>query len=374
MSHGAELVLAGTEQRVPVDAPATSLAVRPEAAELARRDPVQALRTLAVTRHLSRRTQRAYAGWATRFVEFHGGRDPAALGPEEVTAFLSSLAVRAGVSASTQNQALAALLFLYREVLGLDLPWLDGIVRAKRPLRLPLVLSREEVAAVLRELHGRMQLMATLLYGSGLRLEECVGLRVKDVDLSRQQILVRDGKGQKDRATLLPARLVEPMRRQLNRARAVHEQDLHAGVAVTIPDALTRKYPRIGTEWQWRWVFPAARTYVHSETRDVRRHHVHATAVQRAVREAVHAAHIDKPASCHTFRHSFATHLLEDGYDIRTIQELLGHRDVATTMIYTHVLAHGVLGVRSPLDRLTEPQPALPDRPRPRTIPPFRKL
>jgi len=306
-------------------------------------------------RHYSRRTERAYLGWIRRYIVFHAKRHPAEMGAAEVSRFLSSLAVEGRVSASTQNQALAALLFLYGPVLGVELPWLDELVRAVRPERLPVVRSRDEVRAVLLVLRGTPRLMAVLLYGAGLRLLECARLRVKDLDFAANQIVVRSGKGDRDRVTLLPAVVRPALERQLARVRAQHERDLRAGAGwVELPHALARKYPNAGREWAWQWVFPATRTYTERTTSQRRRHHLHETVVQRAVYRAVREAGLTKPASCHTFRHSFATHLLEDGYDIRTVQELLGHRDVRTTMIYTHVLNRGPAGVRSPLDGLVE--------------------
>jgi integron integrase len=302
-------------------------------------------------RHYSRRTEAAYTHWIRRFALFHGKRHPADMGEVEITAFLTHLAVRAKVSASTQNQALSALLFLYREVLHRDLEWLDGIVRAKRPTRLPVVLSRREVAVLLAELHGTTWLMASLLYGSGLRLLECCHLRVKDLDFDRGEITVRDGKGRKDRVTIFPERLHGPLAAHLERVRRLHENDLREGSgSVELPAALERKYARAPWDWGWQWVFPATRQYRDPVSGRNRRHHLHESVLQRAVRESVIRARITKPASCHSLRHSFATHLLESGYDIRTIQELLGHRDVSTTMIYTHVLNRGGRGVRSPLD------------------------
>ncbi len=306
-------------------------------------------------RHFSPRTEEAYLGWMRRYHEFHGRRDPAALGPEHLTAFLNALATRRHVAASTQNQALAALLFLYRDVLGIQLPWLDDLVHAKTPARLPVVLTRDEVRAVLAHMAGEPRLMATLLYGGGLRLLECCRLRVKDVDFGRNQITVRRGKGEKDRATMLPVSIKPELAAHLERVRAQHERDLTAGAGwVELPGALAKKLPSAGREWPWQWVFPATRHYVERETGQRRRHHLHETVVQHAVRRAVLASGIPKRATCHTFRHSFATHLLEDGSDIRTVQELLGHKDVATTMIYTHVLNRGPAGVQSPADRLLE--------------------
>jgi integron integrase len=288
-----------------------------------------------------------------RFHEFHGRRDPARLGADHVTAFLNHLVARDRVAASTQNQALAALVFLYREVLGQDLPWLEELVRAKGPARLPVVLTRDEVRAVLCRMSGMPRLMATLLYGSGLRLLECCRLRVKDVDFGRNQIAVRRGKGDRDRATMLPAALKASLAEHLRSIREQHQRDLAGGAGwVELPDALVRKLPGAGRDWAWQWVFPATRIYVDRVTGQRRRHHLHETIVQQAVRRAVLAAGIPKRASCHTFRHSFATHLLEDCSDIRTVQELLGHKDVTTTMIYTHVLNRGPAGVRSPADRL----------------------
>jgi integron integrase len=304
-------------------------------------------------RHLSPRTEQAYLDWMRRYHRFIGRRDPSKLGSEHVTAFLNELATRGRVSASTQNQALAALLFLYGEVLGIELPWLDELVRAKTPVRLPVVLAREEVRAIHARMNGSPRLMATLLYGAGLRLLECCHLRVKDLDFGRNQITVRRGKGEKDRATTLPQAVKAELSAHIAKVRAQHERDLGVGAGwVELPGALGRKLPSAGREWAWQWVFPATRTYVERETGQRRRHHLHETVVQQAVRRAVLAAGIPKRATCHTFRHSFATHLLEDGSDIRTVQELLGHKDVATTMIYTHVLNRGPAGVRSPADRL----------------------
>ncbi|MEO0481403.1 MAG: integron integrase [Planctomycetota bacterium] len=304
-------------------------------------------------RRLSRRTEKAYLGWMHRYYEFHGRRDPAELGAEQVTEFLSSLATEGRVAASTQNQALAALLFLYREVLSIDLPWLDGLVRAKTPPRLPVVLSRQEVSRVLQHMSGAPRLMATLLYGSGLRLLECCQLRIKDLDFNRNQLTVRRGKGDRDRATMLPETSKSALRPWLDGVRHQHAADLAQGAGwVELPTGLDRKLPNAGREWPWQWVFPATRRYTHLETGQQRRHHLHETVLQKAVRRATLAAGLPKRVTCHTFRHSFATHLLEDGSDIRTVQELLGHADVRTTMIYTHVLNLGPAGVRSPADRL----------------------
>lgn len=302
-------------------------------------------------RHYSRRTERAYVGWIRRYVIFHDRRHPREMGTEEVTRFLTALAVDGKVSASTQNQALAALIFLYGVVLGQKLPWLDEVVRARRPRRLPVVLTRAEVRAVLGEMRDTPRLMATLLYGAGLRLLECARLRIKDVDFGANRITVRGGKGDKDRVTLLPAAIKANLEKQVAGALEQHRRDLAVGAGgVALPEGLARKYPEATREPGWQWVFPAVRTYVDRETGERRRHHLHETVLQRAVKEAVRRARVNKPASCHTFRHSFATHLLEDGYDIRTVQELLGHKDVTTTMIYTHVLNRGWGAVRSPLD------------------------
>ena len=305
-------------------------------------------------RHYSPRTEKAYVGWIRRFIVFHGKRHPDGMGEPEISRFLSSLASDRRVAASTQNQALSALLFLYGEVLGRDLAPLDRLVRAQRPVRVPVVLTRAEVAAVLGRLAGDCRLMASLMYGSGLRLLECAELRVKDVDLERLELTVRDGKGRKDRVTMIPVTVQRALSLHLARVKAQHARDLAAGAGrVALPDALAVKYPRAAAEWGWQWVFPATRFYVDAATGERRRHHLHESVVQRAVKAAARAAGITKPASCHTLRHSFATHLLESGSDIRTIQELLGHRDVSTTMIYTHVLNRGGRGVRSPLDQST---------------------
>lgn len=314
------------------------------------------------TRHYSRRTEAAYVGWVRRFVVFHGMRHPRELSPSDLSQFISSLASQ-GVAASTQNQALGALLFLYQMVLRIALPELRDVVRAKAPQRLPVVLSRGEVASLLGYLHGTEWLMASLLYGCGLRLMECAELRVKDLHFDRGEVMVRDGKGGKDRVTMLPASLRAPLASHLEARRRLHAADLaRARGTVWLPDGLRRKYPRAPYEWAWQWVFPATRYYTDEATGERRRHHLHESVLQRAVKDAVRAAGIARPATCHALRHSFATHLLESGYDIRTIQELLGHRDVSTTMIYTHVLNQGGRGVRSPLDGLN-PRDGDPDMP-----------
>ena len=303
------------------------------------------------TRHYSPRTEETYVAWIRRYIFFHAKRHPAEMGAPEITRFLSALAVEGKVAASTQNQALSALLFLYREVLEMDLPWLDGVVRAKRPQRLPVVLTRDEVRTVLQPLKGVPRLMAYLLYGAGLRLLECCQLRVKDLDFGANQIVVRSGKGDKDRAAMLPAAVKADLAQHLGSVQKQHQRDLARGAGwVELPTALNRKYPNAGREWAWQWVFPATRFYVDRGTGQRRRHHLHESVLQRAVNDAVRQAGIPKRAGPHTLRHSFATHLLEDGKDIRTVQELLGHRDVSTTQIYTHVLNRGPSGVRSPLD------------------------
>lgn len=304
-------------------------------------------------KHYSIRTERVYCEWIRRFIRFHQYRHPSEMGAAEVEAFLSDLAVRRNVSASTQNQALAALLFLYKQVLKLDLPWLGEVVRAKKPQRLPVVLSIEEVQAVLAQLQGELWLIASLLYGSGMRLMEVLRLRVKDVDFSSRQIMVRDGKGAKDRVTVLPLRLLEPLKHQLQLVKALHNAELLAGRGdVYLPDALARKYSKGPWEWAWQYMFPAQGLSVDPRSGARRRHHVDEKRLQWAFKRAVRAAGIAKLATPHTLRHSFATHLLESGQDIRTVQELLGHADVKTTMIYTHVLNRGGLAVLSPLDRV----------------------
>lgn len=305
-------------------------------------------------KHYSIRTEQSYLDWIKRFILFHDKRHPKDMGPQDVEAFLTHLAVQGRVAASTQNQAKSALLFLYKEVLGIELPWLDNVERAKAPKRLPVVLTREEVQAVLTRLEGTHWLVASLLYGTGLRIMEAVRLRVKDVDFARHKILVRDGKGFKDRVTMLPSTLNTPLKAHLQRVKALHQQDLEAGFgAVYLPYALDKKYPGAGRDWAWQYVFPSANLSVDPRSSETRRHHIRDQAVQRAVKQAVRDAGLAKPATPHTFRHSFATHLLEGGYDIRTAQELLGHSDVSTTMIYAHVLNRGGKGVQSPLDQLS---------------------
>lgn len=303
-------------------------------------------------KHFSIRTERAYSGWIERFMLAFRDRHPRDLGAAEVEQFLTVLATQAQVAASTQSQALSALLFLYRDVLGMDLPWLENVTRAKIPRRLPVVLDRIEVRDLLAQLDGRDWLMASLLYGTGMRLMECVRLRIKDVDFLRHEIIIRNGKGAKDRLTMLPRSLSDALQRQVQRAKSVHQKDLRDGFGETwLPNALARKYPHAPREVGWQYVFPAPKRSRDPGSGLERRHHVDEQTLQRAVKSALKRAGIVKVASCHTLRHSFATHLLESGYDIRTVQELLGHSDVATTQIYTHVLNRGAGGVLSPLDR-----------------------
>ena len=303
-------------------------------------------------KHYSIRTEEAYVNWIRRFILFHNKRHPKEMGAQEVEAFLTHLAVEEHVAASTQNQALAALLFLYREVLGRELDAPVQALRAKESQHLPAVLTKDEVRRVIAQLSGIYQLIAQLLYGSGLRLLEALRLRVKDIDFERRAIIVRDTKGDEDRVTMLPESVVEPLREHLLRVKRLHEEDLANGYgSVYLPDALERKYPNAAREWPWQYVFPSGRLSVDPRAGHKRRHHLDESGLQRAVRQAARAAGIDdKRVTCHTFRHSFATHLLENGYDIRTVQELLGHKDVKTTMIYTHVLQRGGFAVRSPLD------------------------
>jgi integron integrase len=304
-------------------------------------------------RHYSLRTEQTYVQWIKRFIFFHGKRHPQEMGEVEVGQFLSALATESRVSASTQNQALNALLFLYRAVLEKPLGYVNGVVRAKRPSRLPVVLTRQEVRAIFGALDGAEWIMAMLLYGAGLRLMECLRLRVQELDFGRSQIIVRAGKGDKDRVTMLPAAVVEPLRKHLERVKGLYQRDTEQGQGgASLPNALEGKYPNAPKEWSWQFVFPASKLSVDPRSGKVRRHHLHESVLQKAVKEACHQSGISKHAGCHTFRHSFATHLLEDGYDIRTVQELLGHKDVNTTMVYTHVLNRGGRGVKSPADRL----------------------
>ncbi|MDO8891543.1 MAG: integron integrase [Sulfurimicrobium sp.] len=304
-------------------------------------------------KHYSIRTETQYVQWIKRFIFFHGKRHPRELGAAQVEAFLTHLAVVGNVAASTQNQALSALLFLYREVLEVELPWLDNVTRAKQPQRLPVVLTRNEVRVVLDRMAGVYGLMASLLYGTGMRLMECVRLRVKDVDFERGEILIRDGKGAKDRVTMLPSLVVPALQAHLRQRRALFEDDARAGkVLVYLPDALAKKYPGAQMEWGWQYVFPSGSFSVDPRSGVERRHHLDEKLLQRAMKKAVQASGMAKMATPHTLRHSFATHLLEGGYDIRTVQELLGHSDVSTTMIYTHVLNRGGRGVTSPLDTI----------------------
>lgn len=304
-------------------------------------------------KHYSLRTEKTYVDWIKRFIWHNDKRHPKDMGAVEVEAFLTYLAVERNVSASTQNQAKSALLYLYKEVLAVELPWLDNVTQAKAPKRLPVVLTQAEVQAVLSRLDGTMWLIASLLYGSGLRIMETLRLRVKDIDFVRREILVREGKGFKDRVTMLPMSMVEPLKSHLLKVQTLHNDDLSTGHGeVFMPMALDRKYPSAGKDWRWQYVFPSVKLSVDPRSKAVRRHHADEKTVQRAVKKAVNLAGLTKLATPHTFRHSFATHLLEGGYDIRTVQELLGHSDVSTTMIYTHVLNKGGRGVSSPLDVL----------------------
>jgi integron integrase len=303
-------------------------------------------------KHYSLRTEQAYLGWIRRFIVASGTRHPRELGGGDVEVFLSRLATLGNVAAGTQNQALSAILFLYREVLRIDLPWMEGVVRAKRTRRVPTVLSADEVRRLLAAMDGRPWLLASLLYGSGMRIMECLRLRVKDVDFARNEITIRDGKGAKDRHTVLPKALVESLRREIERTRILHERDLADGFGATwLPHALERKYLRAARDFGWQYVFPAERRSLDPRTGKERRHHIDDAVLSRALKQARERAGIVKPLSAHTLRHSFATHLIEAGADIRTVQELLGHKDVATTQIYTHVLNRGAGGVLSPLDR-----------------------
>jgi len=324
-------------------------------------------------RHYSYRTEQSYAQWVKRFIVFHDMKHPKDLGKDAVGKFLTHLAVEGNVSSSTQNQALSALVFLYKDVLKAPFGFLDDLERAKPSDHLPVVFTPEEARKVLSYLDGDAWLKAGLLYGAGLRLMECVRLRVKDIDFDGRRLFVRDGKGAKDRATLLPEALMEPLQRQLERVKVWHDQDLKEGFGeVYLPDALDRKFPNAVREWAWQYVFPSKKRSADPRTGKIRRHHVDEKSLQRAVVEAVRRSGIPKPGSCHTFRHSFATHLLQAGYDIRTIQQLLGHSNVSTTMIYTHVANMGKTGVRSPLDAAAAPPDLmkirLPDWPSPKIV------
>jgi integron integrase len=307
------------------------------------------------TKHYSIRTEHAYVDWIRRFILFHNKRHPSEMGKTEIEAFLTHLAVNRNVAPSTQNQALSALLFLYRQVLERELPLLDDVTRAKKPCRLPVVLSVDEVGKLLNKLSGDKRLMASLLYGSGLRLLECMRLRVHDIEFDRRQIMVRNGKGGKDRVTVLPDQVAEPLRRQIEKVRIIHEEDTLEGLGeVYLPFALERKYSNAAKAFGWQYLFPAEKVSRDPRCGKIRRHHLGEKVLQRAVKQAVRDARIEKPASCHSLRHSFATHLLEQGQDIRTVQELLGHKDIRTTQIYTHVMGRGAFGVLSPLERLAK--------------------
>lgn len=309
-------------------------------------------------KHYSYRTEMAYLHWIRRYILFHDRRHPLEMGEAEVAAFLTHLAVDRTVSASTQNQALSAVLFLYKQVLECDIGLVQGVTRAKRASRIPLVMTREEVQSLLSRLKGKEWLMASLMYGSGLRVMECLRLRVKDVDFGFSQIMVRDGKGKKDRATPLPDRLISALKEQLSQVQRLHHNDLEDGYGeVSLPYALVKKYPNAAREFGWQYLFPASKRALDPRSGKIKRHHIDDSVIQRAVRCAVINAGIPKPVTCHTFRHSFATHLLASGHDIRTIQELMGHKDVRTTMIYTHVLGKGGNGVSSPFDTLSNPMP-----------------
>jgi integron integrase len=305
------------------------------------------------TRHYSRSTETTYVYWIKKFIFFHNVRHPKDMAEPEINAFLTHLAVKEHVSSSTQNQALCAIIFLYKYVLGHKIGDLGEVIRARKPVRLPVVMTRAEVKAVLENLKDDKWIIAYLMYGSGLRLMECLRLRVQDVDFNQNQITVRDGKGDKDRVTMFPESVKKPLAEHLNKVKKIHESDIEKGLGrVLLPDALTRKYPNASKEWRWQWVFPQNTLWHNIKTGERGRHHIHETLIQKLVKDAVAKAGLVKRATCHTFRHSFATHLLEDGYDIRTVQELLGHKDLNTTMIYTHVLNKGPSAVRSPADNL----------------------
>ena len=305
------------------------------------------------TRHYSRRTEKTYVSWIKRYIYFHDKRHPKNMGRSEIEAFLTHLAVNRNVAASTQNQAFNALLFLYKEVLELEFDEIKGVVRAKKPQKLPVVFAKSEVRAILDHLENDKWLIGHLLYGAGLRLMGCLRLRVKDIDLSYKQITVRSGKGGKDRVTMLPEIVIPELNRHLRKVKIIHERDIEAGFGtVHLPYALERKYKHANRSWAWQFVFPATRRAIDPISKVERRHHIHESAIQKAVKQALRRARITKAGNCHALRHSFATHLIEAGYDIRTVQDLLGHKDVSTTMIYTHVLNKGGRGVQSPGDML----------------------
>ncbi len=329
--------------------------MKKESVEIKENEPrlMDRVKTIIRLKHYSRRTEKAYTGWILRYIYFHNKRHPAKMGKPEITSFLSYMAVKRKVSASTQNQALAALLFLYRDVLGVDSMWLDSVIRAKPRTTLPVVLSRGEVRLLLSNMEGTPFLMATLLYGAGLRLLECCKLRIKDVDFVRNQLVIRRGKGGVDRVAIFPNGAREALTLQVKKSEELHTADRQRGAGwVLLDDALRTKYPNAGREIGWQWVFPGTRVHIEKETGNGWRHHLNESVLQRAVKEGARMAKSHKRVTCHVLRHSFATHLLEDGQDIRTIQQLLGHKDVRTTMKYTHVLERGPLGVKSPLDRL----------------------
>ena len=327
----------------------------PVSSQVLRRSPklLESLREALHVRHYSNRTEDTYCSWVKRFVHFHKLRHPKEMGELEINLFLTHLAVSEKVSASTQNQALSALLFLYRHVIGKEVGDLGHVIRARKPIHLPVVLTRDEVKALLAQLAGDKWLMASLMYGAGLRLMECLRLRVQDIDFASNEIMVRDGKGAKDRITMLPETLKQPLSDHLKNVKRIHDKDLADGWGrVLLPGALDRKYPNAPAEWRWQWVFPQENRWTNTKTGEEGRHHIDESLIQKAVKSAAFHAQLIKRATCHTFRHSFATHLLEAGYDIRTIQELMGHKDVSTTMIYTHVLNKGGHGVKSPVDGL----------------------
>lgn len=309
------------------------------------------VRNILRMKHYSYRTEKTYIHWIKRFIFFNNKRHPDLLGEKEINAFLSHLAVKEQVSASTQDLALNSIVFLYKQVLQKDMGDFGAFIRAKKPKHIPVVLTQNEVKLILSHIHGVAWLMVSLLYGSGLRHIECLRLRVKDIDFGYHQIIVRDGKGSKDRVTVLPEKLIKPLSLQLNKAKLLHQEDLENGFgSVALPDSLSKKYPNAPYEWKWQYVFPSVKLSIDPRSGVKRRHHLHQTLLPRKIRKAAQKAHVNKRITTHTFRHSFATHLLENGYDIRTVQELLGHKDVRTTMIYTHVLNRGGRGVKSPLD------------------------